>query len=114
MQDLQSRLTNLKRPRLLVRAARIGASNYSRERDLRRVLGFFRPPRTAAAIMKLLDFEYEVNQQRLGKDSGYTLTRHVEILIAIVAEATIMTIASPPKEAETTTKKGSNKKVNGR
>jgi len=87
MQDLLSRLKNLHRPRLLVRTARIGASSYSRDRDLRRIFGYAKPPRSAAAILRLLDYEHELNQQRLGGDAGYTITRHVELLIALVAEA---------------------------
>lgn len=87
MQDIISRLKTLHRPRLLVRTARIGACSYSRERDLRRVLGYGPPPRAAAAVMQLLEAEQEVNQQRLRGDATYAITRHVDILIAMVGEA---------------------------
>ncbi|MEP4038622.1 DUF6477 family protein [Pseudophaeobacter sp.] len=70
-----------------MRTARIGASSYSRDRDLRRILGYGKPPRPAAAILRLLDYEHEVNQQRLSGDADYVITRHVEILIALVGEA---------------------------
>lgn len=87
MQDLLSRLKTLHRPRLLVRTARIGAAHYSRDRDLCRILGYGHLPRPAVAILRLLDLEQEVNQQRLNGDAGYAITRHVEILIALTGEA---------------------------
>ncbi|OIQ37397.1 MAG: hypothetical protein BM558_13005 [Roseobacter sp. MedPE-SW] len=87
MQDLLSRLNTLHRPRLLVRTARIGAASYSRDRDLRRILGYGQAPRPAVAILRLLDLEHEVNQQRLNGDAGYAITHHVEILIALTGEA---------------------------
>ncbi|MFT6459531.1 DUF6477 family protein [Pseudophaeobacter arcticus] len=97
MQDLLSRLKTLHRPRLLVRTARIGAGNYSRERDLRRILGTEKPARPAAAIMRLLDLEHEVNQQRLSGDAGYAISRHVEILIALLGEAEYL---APPAQQD--------------
>lgn len=97
MQDLLSRLKTLHRPRLLVRTARIGASSYSRERDLRRILGTEKPARPAAALMRLLDLEHEVNQQRLSGDAGYAITRHVEVLIAMLGESAYL---SPPNSQD--------------
>ena len=91
MQDLLSRLKTLHRPRLLVRTARIGASTYRRDRDLRRIFGYALPPRPASAVLRLMEFEHEVNQQRLGRDAGYLISRHVEILTALVAEAALLT-----------------------
>ncbi|KPD12029.1 hypothetical protein AN476_12640 [Phaeobacter sp. 11ANDIMAR09] len=93
MQDLLSRLKSLRRPRLLVRTARIGAATYSRSRDLSRIMDYGKPPRPAAAIVWLLDSESEINQQRLSRDSSYSLICHVEILVALVGEAALL---APP------------------
>ena len=48
MQDLSSMLHALSRPRLLIRAARIGARDYSRNRHLRRLLHCETVPRPGA------------------------------------------------------------------
>ncbi|MGR3759316.1 DUF6477 family protein [Roseobacteraceae bacterium NS-SX3] len=87
MQDLFSRLAALHRPRLLVRTARIGARDYSRSRDLRRLLGYGRLPKPAAAVMQLLEMEHGLNQERCSGSAGYSLVRHVGVLTALMAEA---------------------------
>jgi hypothetical protein len=99
MQDVMSRLKTLHRPRLLVRTARIGATCYSRQRDLRRILGFGSDPKPAAAIIRLLELEQEVNLQRLRGDAGYILTRHIEILIALMGEADILSASLRPQDS---------------
>jgi hypothetical protein len=39
MSDFVARLSSLRRPRLLLHAARFGLGDYRRERDLRRLIG---------------------------------------------------------------------------
>lgn len=90
MQDVLGLLSNLKRPRLLVRTARIGALEYRRELHLPRLLGQSQLPRSGDALMKLAELEFELNEKRLREDAGYALTRHVDVLIAMVAEARIL------------------------
>jgi uncharacterized protein DUF6477 len=90
MQDVMSRLKTLHRPRLLVRTARIGAAAYSQQRDLHRILGVGADRKPAATTLRLLELEQEVNLQRLTGDAGYILTRHIEILIALMGEANIL------------------------
>ncbi|NIZ60819.1 hypothetical protein DL239_07515 [Sedimentitalea sp. CY04] len=90
MQDLLTRLSSLNRPRLLVRAARIGASNYCRNRHLQRVLGYGQLPKYAKAIVLLIEQEQNLNRRRLKKEPGYQLTRHVEVLIAMMGEARLL------------------------
>lgn len=87
MLDIMSRLSSLHRPRLLVRTARMEAANYCRKRDLSRILGYGSLPKPAAAIMRLLDLEHEINQRRLSGDAGYMITTHIETLIALMGEA---------------------------
>lgn len=87
MQNLAHRLKNLRRPPLLARAAQEGALSYSRKRHLQRVLGYGQLPRTPEALSKLLDLEEELEDQRADNFAGYSAVRHLDVLIATVAEA---------------------------
>lgn len=87
MQDIHSLLASLHRPRILMRAARFGAQEYRRAGHLPRLLGYGVLPRHGEALMQLVGIEAELEQQRKGGDAVYSLTRHVDVLIAIVAEA---------------------------
>ena len=90
MQDLISMLHTLHRPRLLMRAARIGAEQYSRTNHLPRLLGYGVLPRHGQALLKLMEIEAELNSQRKLSDAGYSLIRHVDVLIAMVGEARVL------------------------
>lgn len=87
MQDILTRLSRLSRPRLLMRAARIGARDYNRKVHLGRLLGQRVPVQHSAALIQLIELEQIMNDQRLNEDSTYSLLRHVEVLIAVVGEA---------------------------
>ncbi len=95
MQDLLSMLNNLHRPRLLVRAARIGAQDYRRDRHLQRLLGYGALPRPAAALMRLIELERGVDEQRRNDDAGYSLPRHLDVLIAMMGEAQLLRATQP-------------------
>ncbi|MFL4471018.1 DUF6477 family protein [Tateyamaria armeniaca] len=68
MQDILSMLNALHRPRLLIRAARIGAEDYRRAAHLPRILGYGHLPRHGNALMRLMEVEGELNALRLGED----------------------------------------------
>jgi len=95
MQDIMSFLTNLHRPRLLIRAARIGVIDYNREPLLRRFLGVGSLPRSGQALMRLIEIESELNDQRIEKNAGYSVIRHVEVMIALMGEARIYRATHP-------------------
>lgn len=97
MQDIQTLLGNLKRPRLLVRTARIGAEDYRREAHLRRALGNTQLPRPAQAIMRLMDIEKEQNEMRRTRSAHYSAMRHVDVLIALMGEARALRAISMPQ-----------------
>ena len=99
MQDILSMLNALRRPRLLMRAARIGAEDYRRNAHLPRLLGYGQMPRHGAALMRLVEIESDLNDQRLSEDSAYSLLRHIDVLIAIVGEARIMRASQAAKAA---------------
>ncbi len=90
MLDLQIATNTLKRPRLLVQAARFGLENYRREKDLVRLLELSRTPKTGEAIKLLLSAEKDENTQRKGKGVYYSYTRHIELLTAIMAETALL------------------------
>lgn len=90
MQDIISRLNALHRPQLLMRAARIGAENYRRVTHLRRLLNYSTLPRSGPALMQLIDLEADLNAQRKMADAGYSLIRHVEVIIAMIGEARML------------------------
>ncbi|MDF1728691.1 MAG: DUF6477 family protein [Sulfitobacter sp.] len=87
MQDLLTILNRLRRPNLMMRAARIGAEEYRRRIHLPRLLGYGQLPRHGAALSRLMEMEGDLELQRTGGDANYDLTRHIEVLIAMVAEA---------------------------
>ncbi|PIE12200.1 MAG: hypothetical protein CSA70_10705 [Rhodobacterales bacterium] len=93
MNDILSILNQLKRPRLLIQAARAGAEDYRRDPHLRRLLGFGKLPRSGAAIMRLVDMEETLNDARVAGDADYSLVKHVDVLIAIMGEARLLQAA---------------------
>lgn len=90
MRDIHSLLATLHRPRLLMRAARIGAQEYRRGAHLPRLLGYGVLPRHGDALLRLVDLEAELNSYRKAGDAAYNLVRHIDVLIAIVAEARLL------------------------
>ncbi|MBR9836769.1 DUF6477 family protein [Salipiger thiooxidans] len=94
MQDILSLLSSLRRPRLLIRAARIGADDYRREHHLSRILGIETPMRSGPALMQLLEIEDAMNGRRRAADGAYSVARHVEVLAALMGEARLLAASS--------------------
>ena len=90
MQDLLTMLHALRRPPLLMRAARIGVEDYNRSVHLPRLMGYGVLPRHGAALLRLMELEADLNAQRTQKDASYSLIKHVDVLIAMVGEARIL------------------------
>jgi len=98
MQDVLSRVTTLNRPHLLVRAARFGLDDYSRSAHLPRLLGSISLPRSGEAILRLLEIEAVLEDRRVARTADYSVARHVEVLIAIMAEARLLRATARPAE----------------
>ena len=90
MQDILSMPKQLHRPRLLVRAARLGAQEYNRDRHLKRLLGYHTLPRASSVLIQLIEAERILDDQRRSDDAGYSLPKHIDFLIAIMGEARLM------------------------
>ncbi len=89
-------IKNLKRPGLLIAAVRAGLAGYHRERDLRRILGRDRPLRPSAAFDRLCHEEEMLNDARKEGDAAYRAGRHIEVLVAMVAEARLLSRGRVP------------------
>lgn len=90
MTDYFPIIDNLRRPRLLIQAARHGLSEYSRQRDLRRLVHSSTIPTPERALDSLIEAESQMEDARKTGNLGYNLGRHVEILIAILGEARLL------------------------
>ena len=87
MCELTRQLKALKRPAILIRAARFGVPEYSRQRDLRRLTRVAVPKSPRRSIPMLMDLERKVEHRRITGDANYSLARHVDLLIALMGEA---------------------------
>jgi hypothetical protein len=78
----------LRRPRLLMAAARHGLCDYRRGRDLPRLIGGCPP--SAQAVAELAAREAEVEAERRAGSPAWSCIRHVEVLIALLAERALL------------------------
>lgn len=99
MNDILHRLDGLRRPRLLIRTARIGAEDYRRDIHLPRLLGHGGLPRNAPALERLMDMEAGLDLSRRDGEAGYSTIRHVEVMIAMMGEARLLRAMHPPLTA---------------
>lgn len=88
MSDFRKTLSELRRPRLLMRAVRFGMSEYRRDRDLRRLIDGDAPPERA--LPRLIHAEAVLEDTRLRGDSTYSVARHIEVLIALMNEVRLL------------------------
>ena len=88
MSDVRMMLANLRRPRLLMHAARFGLGDYRRERDLRRLVDAGASP--DQTLPRLLSAEEKLEATRVAGDASYSAARHIDVLIALLAEAQLL------------------------
>ena len=88
MTDIRTILANLRRPRLQIRAARFGLEDYRRDRDLRRLVKESVNP--DKVLPELLAEEARLEQIRRTGDLNYPVARHVEVLVALMAEVNLL------------------------
>jgi hypothetical protein len=92
MTDFRALLANLRRPRLLIRAACCGLVDYRRDRDLKRLLSASFSPEIA--VPHLLQEEERLETIRRAGEVSYSVARHIEVLIALMAEVRLL----PPRK----------------
>lgn len=87
MQQIASSFSALKRPRMLVRAARAGLKAYRRETHLPRLLRSAGLSASAERpLARLCAAEEECEAARRARDASYSAVLHVGLLIAVLAE----------------------------
>ncbi|SIN92483.1 DUF6477 family protein [Vannielia litorea] len=86
----QGPLAHIRRPKLLIRAARLGLADYSRSRDLKRIMRVATLPAPTRAVRDLIATEAEMEEGRQTGLSTYSVIRHVEVMIALMAEAKLL------------------------
>lgn len=88
MTDFRALLSTLRRPRLLIRAAHCGIIDYRRDRDLRRLVDCAGGPERL--VPRLVAEEERLEETRLAGDATYSVARHIEVLIALLAEVRLL------------------------
>lgn len=89
MTDLHTQLAALRRPSLLIRAARMGVEDYRRDIHLRRLL-LDEPQQPAKVVSQLMVLEDVLNRQRSDGNANYSLRTHIEVLIALLGETRLL------------------------
>ena len=90
MSDLTTFVNSLSRPRLLLRAARHGLTDYNRSRVLKRLMRTQSLPSPTGAVTSLLTVEASLESARREGDAAYSVARHVEVMIALLAETRLL------------------------
>lgn len=83
-------LENLKRPKILVKAAQIGQRHYQRKKNLCHILGCTKLPSPEAAVIRLSEREHVINEERLQSEASYSITRHISLLTALLVESSFL------------------------
>lgn len=95
MADPISFLKTLRRPRLLVQAARLGLSEYNRDKVLRRLTRGTAATSAKGTVHSLLAVEANLEDARKRGDASYNVSRHIEVLVALLAEFRILSQPQP-------------------
>lgn len=90
MSDLIETVQKLRRPGLLVRAAKLGSAEYNRSRELRRLIPGASTPAPEKAVKLLLEEENELERYRVIGDASYSVMRHVRVMVALVSEIKLL------------------------
>ncbi len=90
MTNAVAHCADLRRPGLLIRAARHGLEAYDRRKHLPKIAGFDALPSPQNALDRLLADEADANQARQDGCATYRVTRHIELLVAIMGEARLL------------------------
>ena len=90
MTNLKSALETIHRPKTLMRAARSALCHYDRSAGLQRLLGKSGMIRPEEALQELLPLEQECETRRQTGRVAYSVTRHLDVMVAIIAEARLL------------------------
>lgn len=91
-----TQLNSLRRPRLLIRAARHGVAEYDRETTLNRLIEPTSCKSSNDVLAALLEAEEQAETNRREKGATYSITHHIELLIALMGEARHLALSGRP------------------
>mgnify|MGYP000580644773 CR=1 FL=1 len=83
-------LNAIRRPKILVRAAKIGLEWYRRERDLTKVIHAMTTPAPERAGERLVAAERGLEKVRGTGQANYDVQRHIAVLTALLGEARLL------------------------
>lgn len=86
MINAHSILSSLKRPKILINAARLGMADYDRDADLRFIAKTSQTPSHETALETLLTREGELEDNRKNAQESYSVHDHIRVLTALLAE----------------------------
>lgn len=88
MSEYRKLLAAMRRPPILMQAVRHGLAHYRRGPVLKRLAGGETLP--ARALPRLLAHEARLEESRVRGGADYSPMRHVEVLVALVAETRLL------------------------
>ena len=80
----------IRRPKILVGAAKIGLEWYRRERDLTKVIHAMTTPAPERAVERLAAAEQELEEFRVAGRANNDVQRHIAVLTALLGEARLL------------------------
>ncbi len=102
MTDPFTRLGPLRRPALLMKAARHAARAGNGPAAIRRLFGDAPPRGRAQLLNALIEVEGYLEDARRARDAGYNPTRHVDVVAALLREAAREIAPAPQVKASET------------
>ena len=97
--DLIQNVFPMSRPRILAETAHFGARRYQRRRDLPGAVPGLLAGRPDAILPRLVDEERRCEAARVGRSAAYRPALHVQILSALLAEASARQAKASGSEA---------------
>ncbi len=88
--QLEAVLSRLNRPKILLRAAKIGLGTYSRNKDLQRLLKRTYTPKPPQAFRLLIAHETTLEKARITGNAAYDMKRHIQVMTALLQEANLL------------------------
>jgi uncharacterized protein DUF6477 len=84
--QLQDVLFDLSRPKILLSAAKICLKTYSRDKDLRRIIGSFTLTKPDQNLQQLTLQEGDLEKARICGSATYDMKLHITIMTALLQE----------------------------
>ncbi len=84
--QLEDVLSKIIRPKILMNAAKIRLKTYSRNKDLKRLIGCTELPKPRQALARLMQYENKLETARKKGTANYDMNLHIHIMTAVLQE----------------------------